>query len=359
MASLVCYKRLPRCGADRRVSGARRLSAYWLPYFFLGLLLAGGILPGAGSAIAALLLLIALFLLGDWLFGSARPLPVARLPQALYRLLPRLCVPLLIAAILWTAAIAARPVTDGWHFAGLVLATGAGSGIFGMLSAHELIHSRSRFDRRLGLAMLIVTSYPQFRIAHLHGHHRHAATPLDAATARAGEGAYRFVLRSVTGQFRFAWTHERRRAGRRGNRLLAALGAVVLLYVALGLAFGLRADFFTALQSLLAIFILELFNYVAHYGLARRRQADGRYEPLGPQHSWNTLRRFSNWALLNAGGHREHHAAPTRPFTDIAPAAGGPELPAGFAGCILLALLPPLWHRVMQRRLGMPASTWT
>ncbi len=196
-----------------------------------------------------------------------------------------------------------------------------------------------------------------FRIAHIHGHHVHAATFEDSATARRGEGAYRFIVRSVTGQLREAWRFELarlRRTGRRvfgpANRMLLYLAIEALIGVGVGLL-GIRALTFFAAQAALAVALLEMFNYIAHYGLARRRQPAGGLERLGPQHSWNSSRRMNNWALFNMGRHSDHHRRPTQAYQRLAIEPDAPELPTGYAGAILLALTPPLWRRVMDPRV--------
>jgi len=272
--------------------------------------------------------------------------------ENLYAWLPALIVPLQLGAIAAGTFIAADPALSPPRFVGLLLAVGTTSGVFGMLAAHELIHGRRRIERLLGLVMLAGCGYMHFRISHLQGHHRAAATPDDPATARRGEDVYRFVLRSVVGQYRQAWHAERRRSRvGESNRMLRYLAVTALIYAGVAILAGPRGVLFLALQSLLAVFILEVFNYIAHYGLMRRQGADGRYEPLGPEHSWNTARRFSNWALLNAGGHSHHHAEPGRAYQHLGPVSGALELPAGYGGSVLLALVPPLWYRVIDPRL--------
>jgi alkane 1-monooxygenase len=325
---------------------------YCLPFLFLQL----AWLCTTSWALLALPCIIVAFLIGEAIFGSDRD--AARAPPAaqLYRWLPRLFVPLQLAAVVLALHLISEPAMTSTGFVALTLAIGATAGIFGMLSAHELIHCRSALDRSLGLAMLASTSYMHFRLSHLHGHHRFAATPNDPATARRGESLYYFVLRSVIGQYHQCWHFESRRTRNgglswRANRMMLYLVLTLLVYMGAGLIAGLRGMAFMALQSLLALFILEAFNYVAHYGLERQRQSDGRYERLADRHSWNTARCFSNSALFNAGGHSHHHAEPARPFDQLRPRAGAPELPFGYAGSILLALLPPLWRRVMDRRI--------
>ena len=116
-------------------------------------------------------------------------------------------------------------------------------------------------------------------------------------------------------------------------------------------AFSLRALGFFLGESALSILLLESFNYVAHYGLARRRRLDGRLEPLGPRHSWNSVRRMNNASLFNMGRHADHHRFSARPYNELEVLEGGAQLPCGYAGVILMALVPPLWRRVMDPRV--------
>ena len=260
-----------------------------------------------------------------------------------------------LAVILWGIATASH-IAAAARLLGLAVSTGAAAGVFGMLAAHEMIHSRHRGERALGLAMLAAASYPHFRISHLHGHHRRAATHDDPATARQGESAYRFVLRSAAGQLVEAWRYEQRRCRGKAWPLAANwvhryLALMLALYVAIALVFGARGVTFELAQSVTAIVILELFNYVAHYGLMRRRAPDGRLEPLGTAHSWNVVRRVDNALLFNGGRHTHHHRRPALHWQHLRLSAKTPLLPCGLAGSILLALIPPLWRRIMDPKV--------
>jgi alkane 1-monooxygenase len=303
---------------------------------------------------------LAVFLALDVLFGydMADPVPAGSRREArplFFRLPVWAYIPAQLGTIAWGLVAVSRS-TSLVGLIGLAVATGAAAGIFGMLAAHEMIHSRQRAERALGLLMLAGVGYMHFRISHLHGHHRYAGTERDPATARRGETAYRFILRSVTGQIAEAWRFERQRLARRrwpllGNRMLGY--ALVIAAIDLGVLglLGPRAFAFQLLQSADAIFILELFNYIAHYGLLRRPRPDGRLEPFGRQHSWNARPRFNNWALFNGGHHADHHQQPTAPYQYLQLDPAAPELPFGFAGSILLALFPPLWRKIMDPKV--------
>ena len=293
----------------------------------------------------------------DGVLGAAAGGPGARQAWA-YRLLPRLYIPAQLAVGAWAALQIADPATPVLDAVGLTLSVGLTAGVFGMLAAHEMVHSASEPERALGLSFLASVGYMQFRIAHVHGHHTRAATREDPASARLGENAYLFAVRSVAGQYREAWAFEGERLRRKGqrvwdlrNRMLGYL-AVELLVLVGAASLGPRVLAFFIGQAVLAVFMLELFNYIAHYGLQRRVQADGRPERLAARHSWNSARRMNNWSLFNMGRHSDHHNSPMESFHRLQAVEGSPELPTGYAGAILMALAPPLWRRVMDPRVG-------
>ncbi|MBS0472981.1 MAG: alkane 1-monooxygenase [Proteobacteria bacterium] len=257
-------------------------------------------------------------------------------------LLPRFYVAVQLAVIAW-ATLVAGTLGIG-PFLGLALATGVTTGVFGVLAAHELVHGRRQ--RWLGTLMLTGMSYRHFRTAHIHGHHRWAGTVHDSATARPGENFYRFLLRTVPGQFAEAWRFESRR-GLAKNRVLRDLAATIALYLAIALACGWRGLGFFVLQCAIGIVVLELFNYIAHYGLMRGA-TDAGMEPFGDRHSWNSSNVLANHLIFNMGRHSAHHTRPAASFETLHWAVNAPELPMGYAGSIVLALVPPMWRRIMD-----------
>jgi alkane 1-monooxygenase len=276
-----------------------------------------------------------------------------------YRALPYLYIALQLAVTGWAAFAIARPGVSLVEAVGLTISVGVAAGIFGICAAHEMVHSPAPAERALGLALLASVGYMHFRIAHIYGHHVRAATFRDPATARRGEGAYRFIVRSVAGQAREAWRFEAARLRRGGHRVFGPSNRMLLYFALEGLlaaavaGLGLRSLAFWVGQAVLAVALLEMFNYIAHYGLARRPQADGGLERLGPRHSWNSSRRMNNWSLFNMGRHSNHHRRPTQAYQGLEIEPEAPELPTGYAGAILLALTPPLWRRVMDPRVDV------
>lgn len=272
------------------------------------------------------------------------------------RAIPRAFVLGVVVLLLWGVRRSVDPALSAAGLLALAIGIGAVCGIFGLVAAHEMIHSRGRLDRFCGQLLLVLLTYRHSQIAHLYGHHRYAATPLDPSTARRGESCYRFLVRTVPEQWRFAWRFEQRRlAGEpwgwpahRGRQDIAIAG---VLYLAVFFALGGRAVLLLALVSVISIFLLEMFNYVAHYGMERRRQADGSREPFRARHSWNTRGAIANGLLFNMGRHSDHHRRAQAAYDRLRPDPEGPLLPRGYAGAVLLALIPPLWRRIMHPRL--------
>jgi len=318
------------------------------PFLFLALVPVFYYALGPAAPLLSILLLLLALTGAEWLTGRGDAAGAAENPRG-FRLLVLLYIPAQIAVTGWGVWISQQTGTVG--FVALVPSVGVTGGVFGMLAAHEAVHSGDRFEARLGSAMLTAMSYRHFRIAHIHGHHRWAGTERDSATARLGESFYHFLPRTVAGQFREAWQFERQR---KSYRVIGDLVIMAALFAAIGLALGPRALLFFILQSAVAVTVLELFNYIAHYGLARGRDADGRLQRFEDRHSWNSSNRLANALIFNMGRHSSHHRRPAAPYQDLRmhPA---PELPLGYAGSILLALAPPSWRRLMDEK----ALAWT
>jgi alkane 1-monooxygenase len=247
---------------------------YFTPFAFLVLLPLGGWLGGAWTFMPAVATPLCLASL-DVALGEDRKAADAT-DDASSRWLPRFYIVVQLAVTGWAAVWVARPTTSLVETSGLALSAGVTTGVFGFIAAHEMIHSRSARDRALGLVLLASVFYMHFRIAHVYGHHRRAATFEDPASARLGEGLYGFLLRSVVGQFREGWAFEAKRR-RRNRDPVIGTGNRMVSYVAIETAFLLtlalvsaRALGFLVVVAILAVALLESFNYVAHYGLTRR-----------------------------------------------------------------------------------------
>ena len=240
----------------------------------------------------------------------------------------------------------------------VVVSLGIINGAGGINIAHELMHRKHPLFRALAEILMTSVSYTHFCVEHVLGHHRNVATPDDPASSRLGESLYRFYGRTVLGSLRSAWSLERERCRTRNiptwslrNRGLRYPLVLALVYLAVALLIGPLALALFVAQGVVAFSLLEAINYIEHYGLERRRLASGKHERVRPEHSWNSAHRVSNYYLFNLARHSDHHYLASREYDRLRHHDDAPQLPAGYAGMVLLALLPPLWFRVMNPRV--------
>ena len=287
--------------------------------------------------------------------------PEAVVPQLdadhYYRWLTWATVPLHFVAMIGCAWWAGTQHLSWWALVLLAYIAGADAGL-GLNTAHELGHKHNPLEQWLARLALAVPAYGHFTVEHGRGHHRRVATPEDHASARMGESIYRFALRELPGGMRRAWALESERLrglGRSpwslGNTMLQSYLVTVVLQAGLVIAFGWVMLPFLAIHNLVAWWQLTSANYVEHYGLLRQRLPGGTYEAPQPHHSWNTNHLVTNLATFHLQRHSDHHAHPSRRYQCLRHFTDLPQLPSGYFGMFPLAYVPPLWFRVMDKRL--------
>jgi alkane 1-monooxygenase len=274
-----------------------------------------------------------------------------------YRWCTYLFLPLQLASLIFASALWASGELSAVESLGLAVSIAMVGGI-AINTAHELGHKRKGYERWLAKVALAQTGYGHFFIEHNRGHHVRVATPEDPASSRLGESFWEFLPRTVSGSLRSALELERVRLERLGkpfwtvhNDILNAWAMTVALYAGLAIAFGPVVLPWLALQAVIGFSLLEVVNYLEHYGLLRRREQDGRYERCRPEHSWNSNNVASNVFLYHLQRHSDHHANPLRRYQSLRHHDEAPELPSGYATMIVCAYLPPLWRRIMDRRV--------
>ncbi|MGD9862186.1 MAG: alkane 1-monooxygenase [Pseudodonghicola sp.] len=320
-------------------------------------LIAAACLAGGPWPALALVYMTVFVALADLLGPEALP-EIEGAERAANRLSVALAAAHFLLLPLGVWAIAAGPVLGP---AGRVL-TGLALGLFlGQVShpnAHELIHRAPRGLRRLGVAIYVSILFGHHASAHPRVHHVHVATDRDPNSARLGEGIYRFFPRAWTGSFAAGLRAEtaaraRRAGGRRGLHPYAIYigGAALSLALAWALAGGRGALVLLGLAAYAQAQLL-LADYVQHYGLRRAVDATGKAEPAGPQHSWNAPQWYSSALMLNAPRHSDHHQNPTRAYPALRlDPERMPVLPRSMPVMAVIALVPPLWRRIMDRRV--------
>lgn len=278
-----------------------------------------------------------------------------------YKLVTLIWFPLQLATIfglIWYATRADHLST--LEAFGLFFGVGVMSGTIGINYSHELMHQKNQVERWLADLLLASVLYSHFRSEHLLVHHRYVGTTRDPVTARYNEGFHRFFPRVLRQSLISAFAAEKAMLARRGKAWTDAanpfwrywLLQAVFLTVAIALGGWLGLGLFL-FQAAIAVWQLELTNYVEHYGLTRKHLGEGKYEHVMPRHSWNAAHKASNWLLINLQRHSDHHYKPDRRFPLLQNYAEdeAPQLPYGYPVMTIAAMIPPLWRRIMNPRV--------
>ncbi len=278
---------------------------------------------------------------------------------------PDVLIPVAVAFVFlpvlaWSVWVAGN-LSGEWSIAALVgwtVSLGDIGGIAAINVAHELIHRRNKSLQALGGLLLSSVLYPGFKLEHPRWHHVKVATPGDPSSAARGTTVYTQVPRAMVLNTIQAWRLATSDAGKKG-RALPWIWHELTTWWLISLCMALLAAYFAGMiglivflcQGLAAISLLEVINYIEHYGLRREIIREGRYEPPAIRHSWNADFWLSNIILIQLPRHPDHHVHPGRPFSQLQSIGQAPQLPLGYAALSVIAFIPPLWRKLIHPRL--------
>jgi alkane 1-monooxygenase len=273
-----------------------------------------------------------------------------------YRLVPLLFVPVLVALTTWS--VMQSDHNSFIEFAGMAISVGIVNGILGFTLAHEFIHRHTGIEKIAGHILLLQNNYPYYGIEHIGGHHLYACTEKDPHTARLGESFYRFLPRALFLTFLNAWEIESNRLRRKKKKLIGRYNRILLLillqfffYTLIIVFAGWKPFLFFILQSAVSILLLNITGYLQHYGLARKEFAQGHFEKISAHHAWSSRQGKDGLNLFQVGKHADHHIHPSHTYDQLVHHHDSPEQPTGYSGMMWLALVPPLWFRIMNKRI--------
>lgn len=284
--------------------------------------------------------------------------------ERFYRFVTFIWVYVQICVLVWGFYVVAAYTLSFWEWLAFTTGMALVTGGVGITVAHELGHKSDDLEQDYAKFLLMTVCYMHFIIEHNRGHHVRVATSDDPATSRLGETFYSFWSRSVTKGYSSAVNLEKERLQKRGipfwsiNNQMIWFAIYPLLFVGI---FTIIFSFFLGkfvweipvfffAQSFFAFSLLELVNYIEHYGMVRKK-IDGRYEKVTHLHSWNASHMVSNFLLFQLQRHSDHHAFAHKRYQVLNHYDQSPQLPQGYSAMIILALFPPLWFKVMDRRL--------
>jgi alkane 1-monooxygenase len=244
---------------------------------------------------------------------------------------------------------------QGFSILGAAISVGICCGSFGINVAHELGHRNTRHEQWMSKVLLWTTLYMHFFIEHNKGHHAKVATPVDPASSQKNQWLYTFWMRSVVLGWISAWKIENRRLQKHSFPMLR-IDNQMLQFQVIQLTTLLCIGFFASWTACLAFIgsatigflLLETVNYIEHYGLSRQQKANGKYERVRSNHSWNANNPLGRVLLFELTRHSDHHAFSGRKYPNLRHFNLSPQLPTGYPGMILLSLFPPLFFAVMN-----------
>lgn len=299
----------------------------------------------------------------DHLIGKDSYNPDEETQQALsqqfyYQLITLICVPLQLITLLFGAWYLVNADLNILGAIGWITSVGLVGSSVGITVAHELIHKNSRHERFAGGLLLAMVCFSTFKIEHIRGHHVWVGTSKDRTTACYNQTVYQFLRTVFPANFIHGWRLELEYLSQRGfspwdwrNELIWWHLASLTLAVMLTALFGWAGLVYFLAQSFIAIMVLEIINYIEHYGLRRAESGNGKYEPVSECHSWNSNFLFSNLMLFHLQRHSDHHQKAKKRYQTLLHRIQSPQLPSGYPAMMLLALCPPLWFKIVNPRI--------
>ena len=282
-----------------------------------------------------------------------------RLDNAIYDLVLYSAVPAQWGMVFYFLYAAQNGQWTTVETVGNITALGLMCGVAGINVAHELGHRHTRFERWMAQSLLLTSLYMHFFIEHNKGHHRYVATPEDPSSARWREPIYAFWLRAVSTGWISAWKIQltELRARKKpfisfSNQMLFFQLIQIAAIAALFYFFSTPVALFYIAGAIMGFLLLETVNYIEHYGLRRKKLTETLYEKTKPIHSWNSDHMMGRLLLFELSRHSDHHFAPQRKYQVLKSFDRAPQLPTGYPGMMLLALVPPLFFKKMEEEAG-------
>lgn len=231
-------------------------------------------------------------------------------------------------------------------------------GSFGINIGHELGHRTNKFEQFLANAALLTSFYMHFKIEHNKGHHKRVATPEDPASAHYNQPVYFFYFRTIIFSYLSAWHIANAEMRKNGlpvfhykNEMLQAQIVQLLFVGEILFFFGWMITLYFLCAAIIGILLLETVNYIEHYGLQRKQNAEGKYERAMPQHSWNSNHILGRLMLFELSRHSDHHYLASKKYQLLQHHNDAPQLPTGYPGSMIMSLVPPVWFYLMNPRI--------
>ncbi|MCH9661493.1 MAG: alkane 1-monooxygenase [Bacteroidetes bacterium] len=283
---------------------------------------------------------------------------ISKSKNSFFNLLLYLNLPLVFGIVGWFLWSTTWALYETYELIGLLFSVGIVVGSNGINVAHELGHRPLQWEKNLGKLLLLPSLYMHFYIEHNYGHHLHAATPEDPASARYNQTVYSFWFTSMIRQYLNAWKIQKDLLKRNGFSFLSVkndmfwYSLIQLGYLsAVFFVLGLNTLWISITIAITGALLLETINYIEHYGLLRNKKESGRYERVSEIHSWNSNHILGRMMLYELTRHSDHHYKSHKKYQLLDYHDVSPQMPYGYPTSMVLSLIPPLWFAIMNKRI--------
>jgi alkane 1-monooxygenase len=342
----------------------RYLIAYTIPALVFWTMFQGGAITWLPVLYVFIVIPLADFIVGRDESNLTVEAEAKAKASKIYTLILWMFIPVQFGLIFTLGYLYVQEYLTGFALMGAMLSIALSNGGIGITIAHELIHRSNKFEQLLGRILLLSVLYMHFAIEHVRGHHATVATEEDPASAKKGQSFYAFLFPGIYGQFISAWQLESERLAKFKQSKLSLNNEMIQFMIVqsafsflIFYLFGFEYLILFLIVAFLSFSLLEVVNYLEHYGLERQKKSNGRYEKVTHHHSWNSDHILSRMFLFELTRHSDHHAVASRKYQILRTFDDSPQLPTGYPGMILLALIPPLWFKVMDPLIDKSHST--
>ena len=267
-------------------------------------------------------------------------------------------IPVVFGLLYYSFVVVSQNNLELYELIGLIFSLGIVLGVNGINVAHELGHRQQSPERFLGKLLLLPSHYMHFYIEHNYGHHLHAATPEDPATAKYNQSVYSFWLTSSFRQYFSAWRIQLTLLRNKQQGFFSLYNDMLwyvlfqISYLATVLVwFGPTVLLFAFFVGIGGFILLETVNYIEHYGLIRLKKESGRYERVREIHSWNSNHVVGRIVLYELTRHSDHHYKSSKKYQILDCHDVSPQMPFGYPTSMVMALFPPVWFGIMNKRI--------
>lgn len=282
----------------------------------------------------------------------------SKLKNKLFDYMLYLNLPIVFGILIYSLLQITSMELQTYEIVGLIISVGVVFGVNGINVGHELGHRQSTNERFIGKALLLPSLYMHFYIEHNFGHHLHAATKEDPATARYNQSVYSFWFTSTLRQYFSAWNIQSKLLKNNNlsffsfkNDMFWYLVIEAVFMIVIYFVFGGFGLLFSILAAVVGFTLLETVNYIEHYGLLRLKTKSGRYERVKEIHSWNSNHVIGRIVLYELTRHSDHHYKSSKKYQILDCHKESPQMPFGYPTSMVLSLIPPLWFKVMNKRI--------